>query len=110
MNEKQEKFGAILKELRLHQDMTQEQLGALINKTTGSIAQFERGDIYPGYETFINIVKALNVDANLFFSRNTLEYPDEAKWIAKLLLDFQTEERETIKKFLLALVLALGKF
>jgi len=110
MNEKQERFGSILKELRLHQNMTQEQLGTLINKTTGSIGQFERGDIYPGYETFMDIVKALNVDANLFFSRDAVEYPDQAKWIANLLLEFKDEEKETIKKFLFALVMTMGKF
>jgi len=110
MNNKQQKFGTILKELRMNQNMTQEQLGALINKTTGSIGQFERGDIYPGHETFSNIINALNVDANLFFSKNTADYPDEAKWIANLLLTFTSEELETIKKFLSALILALGKF
>ena len=110
MNEKQERFGSILKELRLHQNMTQEQLGVLINKTTGTIGQFERGDIYPGYETFMDIVKALNVDANLFFSGNTVDYPDEAKWIANLLFEFKDSERETIKKFLSALVLTMSKF
>lgn len=100
MNEKQRKFGSILKELRIQKNMTQDQLALRICKTPGTIAQFERGDIYPNYETLHAIINVLDADANLFFGKKTAEYPDEAVWIANIIAEMEFNDRETVSKFL----------
>ncbi|MDD3393235.1 MAG: helix-turn-helix transcriptional regulator [Anaerotignum sp.] len=100
MNKSQLTFGHKLRELREDKGLTQEQLAERIGITANAVGQFERGKIFPNYETTANIINVLDVDANLLFSRDTVDYPDEAKWIAKIMVDLNIEERQKFGKFL----------
>lgn len=93
-------FGNILRELRTAEGLTQEQLGERINVSANAVGQFERGVILPNYVTIANIINTLDIDANLLFSRDTVDYPDEAKWIAKILVDLSYEEKQVAGHFL----------
>lgn len=100
MNRKQILFGNRLKELRLRKNMTQEQLGTQLGITANAVGQFERGIMYPNFETLYRIINVLDVDANLIFSKDTVEYPTQSKWFAALLSDMSDEEKLVVSKFL----------
>jgi len=100
MDRDQLTFGHKLRELREKNKMTQEQLAGEIGITANAIGQFERGKIFPNFETIVNIIRVLDVDANLFFSREGVDYPDEAKWIAGIIVGLNTEERQKFGRFL----------
>lgn len=100
MNKIQISFGHKLRELREEKSLTQEQLAEKIGVSTNAVGQFERGKIFPNYETITTIINVLDVDANLFFSRDAIDYPDEAKWIAKIIVKLTPEERKNFGKVL----------
>ena len=93
-------FGRKLRELRTEKGLTQEQLGEKIDVSANAIGQFERWKILPNYTTIANIINTLDIDANLIFSRESVEYPDEAVWIAKLLINLNQEEKRGVCHFL----------
>lgn len=70
MNKRQQMFGNRLRELRIQKKLTQEQLGEYIGVTPNAIGQFERGNMYPNFETLYRIIAVLDIDANLFFPAN----------------------------------------
>lgn len=100
MNKNQFLFGNKLRELRTSKGLTQEQLGEKINVSANAVGQFERGKILPNYITVVNIINALDIDANLLFSREKVDYPDNAKWIAKIFEKLSYEEKQTVGRFL----------
>lgn len=100
MDKNQLSFGNKLRELRGAKGLTQEQLGEKIGVSANAIGQFERGKILPNYVTIANIINTLDIDANLLFSRDSVDYPDEAKWIAKIFEKLSNEEKQTIGRFL----------
>lgn len=100
MNKSQLTFGHKLRELRESKGLTQEQLAEKVGITANAIGQFERGKIFPNYETIANIINVLDIDANLLFSRDSVDYPAEAIWIAKTMADLSFEERQRVGKFL----------
>lgn len=100
MNGNKLPFGTILRELRTEKGLTQEQLGEKINVSANAVGQFERGVILPNYVTIANIINVLDVDANLLFSRDAVDYPDEAKWIAKALVNLRYDEKQAAGHFL----------
>ena len=69
MNKSQLTFGHKLRELRENKGLTQEQLAERVGITANAVGQFERGKIFPNYETTANIINVLDIDANLLFSR-----------------------------------------
>jgi transcriptional regulator with XRE-family HTH domain len=100
MNEVENHFGKTLKELRIAKGITQEQLAELIDKSFGAVGQYERGGILPNYETLARIIQALDVDANLFFSRKTSGHSDLSNWMANALFGMTDEERSKVGSFL----------
>lgn len=100
MNRKQVMFGNKLRELRMQKNFTQEQLGDLVDVSANAIGQFERGIMYPNFETLHRIICALEVDANLFFSNSFVECPEPARLFAALIKDMEQEEQDAIGKFL----------
>ncbi len=100
MNKSQIRFGHKLRELREEKGMTQEQLAERIGITANAVGQFERGKIFPNYETTTNIINVLDIDANLLFSRDAVDYPDEAKWIAKIIVNLTPDERKNFGRLL----------
>lgn len=107
-NEKQ--FGAILKDIRKACRLTQEQLGEMIGVSANAIGQYERGQILPTYATLGRIINALNVDANLFFAREPMDYPDEAKWVAQALMELSPEEKSGASRLMGEIVKILDRF
>lgn len=110
MNRKQQMFGNKLKQLRLQKKLTQEQLGDSIGVTANAIGQFERGIMYPNFETLHRIITVLGVDANLFFSDKSKDYPYSARWFAELIKGMNDEDRIAASKFLsgLSRIMASG--
>ena len=100
MDKAQQSFGNKLRELRKKKGFTQEQLAEGIGVTANAVGQFERGKISPNYSTITNIICTLDVDANLLFSRDSVDYPDEAKWIAEIFINLSYTEKQTVGKFL----------
>lgn len=111
MNRKQVMFGNKLRELRIQKNYTQEQLGALIDVTANAIGQFERGIMYPNFETLHRIICTLEVDANLFFTNVSTEYPEQARWFGALIKGMESDEQDTVSDFLsnLSRILTLHK-
>ena len=104
-----ERFGALLKELRLSKGFTQEDFAELIEKSASAVGQLERGDIYPNYETLTKIIFALEADANLFFFREMSANTDIRDWTADAFLGMDENERREIGKFLAKLARVMQK-
>lgn len=100
MGERKEHLGKILKELRLSRNMTQEQMAELIDKSAGAVGQLERGDIYPNYETLAKIIDVLDVDANLFFFKESSPHSDVSDWLVDAFFGMTNSERKEIGSFL----------
>jgi len=100
MNKKQQLFGNKLKELRMQKKLTQEALGDFAGVSANAIGQFERGIMYPNFETLYRIILALDVDANLFFLDVPKEYPYSARLIAEIIKKMKKEERVAVSEFL----------
>lgn len=92
-------FGNKLRELRNNSGLTQEKLAEKIGISANAVGQFERGKILPNYITIANIINTLDIDANLLFSRDSVDCPDEAIWIAKIINELNAEEKQIIGKF-----------
>lgn len=103
MNRKQQLFGNKLKELRIQKNLTQETFGDYAGVSANAIGQFERGIMYPNFETLYRIITALNVDANLFFLDVSSEYPYSARLFAETVKSMEKEEKITVSKFLSSL-------
>ena len=58
------KIGSRLKEARKAKQMTQEELVYEIDMTTPYIGMIERGERIPKFETFLEIIEALDVTAD----------------------------------------------
>ena len=100
MNRKQQLFGNKLKELRIQKNLTQEALGDFAGVSANAIGQFERGIMYPNFETLYRIILALDVDANLFFLDVPKEYPYSARLFAEIIKKMKKEERVAVSEFL----------
>lgn len=100
MDDAKKFIGKTVKDLREAKNMTQEDLAGLIGKTAGAVGQIERGDIYPNYDTLSKIIKALDADANLFFSRETPNYPDLSRLVSDVSYGMSDNVREDIGLFL----------
>ena len=62
-------IGKKLKELRLLQDLTQEQLSALLGIPRVNYTRYETGKVRPDYETLLKIVDYFDVSLDDFFDR-----------------------------------------
>lgn len=100
MGERKKYLGKILKELRLSRNMTQEQMAERIDKSAGAVGQLERGDIYPNYETLAKIIDVLDVDANLFFFKESSQHSDVSGWLTDAFFGMTDSERKEIGSFL----------
>lgn len=80
-------IGNKIKEIRLSKNLTQEQLGKLINKSTVSIRKYESGNTNPPIEVLQRMSDALEVSLNDFISyeeqRNTKNLEDIERLIEK---------------------------
>ncbi|MBO6087479.1 helix-turn-helix transcriptional regulator [bacterium] len=59
-----------IKEYRLQNGLTQEELAEKIDIGTKQISRIEVGDFYPSLNTFLKIVEVLNINLNDFIAPN----------------------------------------
>lgn len=62
-------IGNKIKQYRKNKQLTQQQLGDLINKSAISIRKYEADDITPSFKVLEEIAKALDVNYNDFFDK-----------------------------------------
>ncbi|MCG8498932.1 MAG: helix-turn-helix domain-containing protein [Firmicutes bacterium] len=63
------KFGRILKQLREQKELTQEQLGKIINLSKANISKYELGRLEPNMETLNQIATFFNVSIDYLLGR-----------------------------------------
>lgn len=72
-------FGTILKNLRLEKEMTQEELGKILNKTKNNISQYETGKREPDNETLRKIADYFNVSIDYLLGKSSVRDPYKSK-------------------------------
>ena len=72
-------LGKRIKEIRNKKGMTQEKLAELVEINTPNISYIENGKFYPSYETFIGLLKALDVEPCELFTFDMVNSPEELK-------------------------------
>lgn len=73
-------LGKRIKEIRNKRGMTQERLAELVEINTPNISYIENGKFYPSYETFVGLLRALDVEpCELFMFDNMTKTPEELK-------------------------------
>ena len=85
--------------LRIDRKITQEALAEKVGISANAIGQFERGTILPKLETLGKIVEVLDIDANLLFPRESINYSEDALWIANILRKYNDDEKEVLGRF-----------
>lgn len=70
---------------RENMDLTQQELAEMIQKSTGAVGQFERGESLPSLDTLYLLIKCLGIEANDLFPSlsSTPSYFDEMKAIMR---------------------------
>lgn len=95
------KLGIVIKELRENMNISQAQLAEVISKSTSTVSQFERGEVFPRYKTLCKIIRFFDVDANLFFPSEKTQHSMET--VLMLLLNsfsqMKDNEKRTIVNF-----------
>lgn len=66
-------LGNNLKELRLSKDLTQEDLGKILNKTKNNISQYETGKREPDTETLNKIADFFDVSIDYLLGRSNIK-------------------------------------
>ena len=96
----QVQFGSILKHLRNQKKLTQEAFAELIGVTASAVAHYESGESYPAYTTLCEIIKVLEVDANLLFEHETAAPPSSVAEVVKQIYAMGKEQKEVLNEFL----------
>ncbi len=88
-----------IKELRIQNKLTQEELSKVIKTKRQNISRYETGEIEPNIETLIKLADRFNVSLDYLCDRpwnNRIGYiPDDKKEIVKLVL--QLNELNTMR-------------
>ena len=91
-------LGQRIKTLRKENNLTQEELGKLINVTKVSICCYEKETRIPTLETLIALANVFKVDINYFIGNDKYVVADNDKnygmYVAKEELEFITEIRK----------------
>lgn len=91
-------LGKRIKSLRKEKNLTQEELGKLINVTKVSICCYEKETRVPTLETLLALAEVFNVDINYFLGNDTYIVADnDDKYgilVAKEEIDFIKEVRK----------------
>lgn len=83
VNLKLERIGNIIREARLNQGLTQEELAELVDVTPAYIGHIERNQRSFSLQTLVKLVTELDIDMNYLFSENAAT-DDE-----KIIIDFK---------------------
>lgn len=98
MNSVKDRLGAMVREKRNAQHVTQEELAEKVNVTTGMIGQIERGETMPSVETLASLIDKLDLDPKtLFFGTN----PSDAEYVelCAVISKMSPSQRHTLLKF-----------
>ena len=91
-------LGQRIKTLRKENNLTQEELGKLINVTKVSICCYEKETRIPTLETLVALANVFKVDINYFIGNDKYAVADNDKnygmYVAKEELEFITEIRK----------------
>jgi len=97
-------FGFRLREARLHNKLTQGQLGKKVGLSASSIGGYEKGLNYPGIEYFAQLASVLSVDANYFYQdmipSHNMELNGDEVELVKLYRGTEDYARVAVKKLL----------
>lgn len=88
-------IGKIIKECRHRKKLTQCQLAELIDLNEKQIYRIESGLNYPTYITFAKLLKALEIDAKVFETKQTQEHTPLIREIINLLRNSNNTELKT---------------
>lgn len=89
-----------IKELRLENDLTQEELGKLINVTKVSICCYENGARVPTLETLLALADVFNVGLDYLLGREeTIKVLEENTKMSKEEVEFIKEIRNNKKTY-----------
>ena len=95
-------IGSRIKELRIKNEITQEELAKIIGVTKGAIANYENGVSSPKIDLMYKLFDALNCDANYLYQDDMIELykdqatPSEFKNIIKKYRDLDDHGREMV--------------
>lgn len=83
---------------RENMDLTQQELAEMIQKSTGAVGQFERGESLPSLDTLYLLIKCLGIEANDLFPSlsSTPSYFDEMKAIMRNLGQHRTNSAKNV--------------
>ena len=98
MNSLRDRLGAMIREKRNAQHITQEELAEKVNVTTGMIGQIERGETMPSVETLASLIDRLDIDPKVLFcgtNPSDTEYVELCTVISKM----SPAQRKTLLRF-----------
>lgn len=90
-------IGERIKKERKRKGYTQEQLGAVLNVSKVSVCGYENGTRTPTIETFLDIVKTLNVDPNYLLGRDIKAVSEDEEVYIKI-SSYDIEILQELKK------------
>lgn len=70
-------IGERLKEARLRQGLSQQELGDLLGVSKVSVCGYEKGNRTPTIETFLDLIRVLNLDVRYVLGQDVLAVAEE---------------------------------
>ena len=86
-------LGESIRELRRAKDLTQEELGKLLEMTSQTVSKWERNESYPDAEMLPKLADALGVSLDRLYGRPVTRYRDAANAAKDWLLTLEGPER-----------------
>lgn len=94
------KTGELIRTHRKAQHLTQFELAEIADIDEKQLGKIERGVHYPSVPTFLKIIKALNIDVNVFYSENSKKIKTEESKLMKLIRKSSPKELDTVCKII----------
>ena len=97
-------LGKKIKQLRIEQGFSQEQLSELVFISPRQMCLIENGNSYPSLETFVRIAQVLRIDVNLFFDISPMQIDPSRVSIINLIMAIEKPKLPLVRDLLLAVV------
>lgn len=95
-----ETVGLIIRNYRKQAGLTQFELAEIAEIDEKQLGKIERGVHYPSVPTFLRIIKALNIDVNVFYTDSTQEISHEESKLMKLIKTSSAKELDLVCKII----------
>lgn len=92
-------IGERIRKERKKKGFTQEQLGHALNVSKVSVCGYENGTRTPTIETFLDIIKTLNVDPNYLLGRDIRAVNEDDEEIYIKISSYDIEILQELKKY-----------